>query len=83
MNDWKYGVGVGASIEEKLSVKLGERGSLMGGLVGFHYDITPKATIPGGARIQTRTSPARADCSRTTQSRETRTRRSNSRAPTH
>ncbi|HEX6737008.1 MAG TPA: TonB-dependent receptor plug domain-containing protein, partial [Vicinamibacteria bacterium] len=49
MGDFKYALGYSASLEEKLTVKAGERFSLVGGLVGSHYDIVPKASIPGGA----------------------------------
>jgi outer membrane receptor protein involved in Fe transport len=48
-DDWKYGLGIGATLEEQVVWDLGERGSVTGGLVVSHFDIQPKATIPGGA----------------------------------
>lgn len=48
-NDWKYGLGISATLEEQVVWDLGKRGSVTGGLVVSHFDIQPKATIPGGA----------------------------------
>ncbi|MEZ4266198.1 MAG: TonB-dependent receptor [Myxococcota bacterium] len=48
-DDWKYGIGIGATLEEQVVWSLGDRGSITGGLVVSHFDIQPKATIPGGA----------------------------------
>jgi outer membrane cobalamin receptor len=49
LNDYKYGVGTGVGVEEKLDVDLAESTRLAFGIVGNNYDITPKSSVPGGA----------------------------------
>lgn len=48
-NDYKYTVGTGTSLEEKLGWYPRENLSVIGGLNAGNYSIVPKATIPGGA----------------------------------
>jgi outer membrane cobalamin receptor len=49
LDDFKYGVGTGVTVEEKVDWSLGTRTHLMFGLVGSNYDIVPKTTVIGGA----------------------------------
>lgn len=49
LDDWKYGRGASGSLEERLLFRLGQRLTVTAGLFAAHYDITPKATVPGGA----------------------------------
>jgi outer membrane receptor protein involved in Fe transport len=49
LNDFKYGVGSGASMEETLVMRLLPRFDLLAGAVASTFDIVPKATVPGGA----------------------------------
>jgi outer membrane receptor for ferrienterochelin and colicin len=49
LRDFKYGVGTGVGIEEKLDVELGESTRLAFGLVGNNYDIIPKSSVLDGA----------------------------------
>jgi outer membrane cobalamin receptor len=49
LDDFKYAVGTGASLEEKLDARLGDLRFVLGA-VATNYDIVPKATVPGGAR---------------------------------
>ncbi|HZH03559.1 MAG TPA: TonB-dependent receptor, partial [Myxococcaceae bacterium] len=49
LNDFKYGLGLGAQLEEQLSLQWGEKLHWVSGAVFGHYDVTPKATVPGGA----------------------------------
>jgi outer membrane receptor protein involved in Fe transport len=49
-DDFKYGVGSGTTLEEKVDWTLGHSTRLMLGIVASNYDIVPKATVPmGGA----------------------------------
>jgi outer membrane receptor protein involved in Fe transport len=48
-DDFKYGIGSGARVEELLSLKFHERFEVTAGFDASFYDIIPKATIPGGA----------------------------------
>jgi outer membrane cobalamin receptor len=48
-DDFKYGVGSGTTLEEKLDWLLGQSTRLMLGIVASNYDIVPKTTVPGGA----------------------------------
>jgi outer membrane cobalamin receptor len=49
LHDFKYGVGTGVGLEEKLDVALGDSTRLAFGLVGNNYDIIPKASVLDGA----------------------------------
>lgn len=49
LNDFKYGIGTGLTLEETLSADLGPTLSLIAGLAASTFDIIPKSTIPGGA----------------------------------
>ena len=49
LNDYKYGIGEGFTLEETLRVEIDERVSLLCGAMAGTYDIIPKSTIPGGA----------------------------------
>jgi outer membrane receptor protein involved in Fe transport len=49
-DDFKYALGSGLRAEEKLDYRVSSRLSLVTGFVASLYEITPKATIPGGAR---------------------------------
>lgn len=48
LNDYKYGVGVGTTLEEKISFAL-DPVVVVGGVEAGHYDVKPKATYPNGA----------------------------------
>jgi outer membrane receptor for ferrienterochelin and colicin len=48
-NDFKYGVGTGVSIEEKVDWSLSDSTHLIFGAMASNYDIVPKSTVPGGA----------------------------------
>ncbi len=51
LNDFKYGLGQGYTLEETLHGELNDRVSwLVGGMAGT-FDIIPKATFPGGADV--------------------------------
>ncbi len=52
-NDFKYGVGSGTTLEEKLDWSLGPATRLILGIVASNYEIVPKATVHGGAPIPT------------------------------
>jgi outer membrane receptor protein involved in Fe transport len=47
MNDYKYGVGFGTTLEEKLTFSM-DKTVVIGGLELGNYDIKPKATYPNG-----------------------------------
>ncbi len=49
LNDYKYGLGEGYTVEETLRTELGERLSLVCGVMAGAYEIIPKSTVPGGA----------------------------------
>ncbi|WP_146140634.1 TonB-dependent receptor [Haliangium sp. UPWRP_2] len=49
LDDWKYGRGLSGSLEERLLFRLAQRLTVTAGLFVAHYDVTPKATVPGGA----------------------------------
>jgi outer membrane cobalamin receptor len=49
LQDFKYGIGTSASVEEKLDWDLSEATRFMFGVVATSYDIIPKATVLGGA----------------------------------
>lgn len=49
LDDWKYATSTSVSLEEKFHADLGERVSFLAGMVGSHYDVIPKATVPGRA----------------------------------
>lgn len=49
LNDFKYGIGEGGTIEETVRADLSADISILGGVMAGTYDITPKSTIPGGA----------------------------------
>ena len=49
LNDFKYGVGTGTTIEEKLDWSPGESTHIIFGAIAGNYDIVPKSTVPGGA----------------------------------
>jgi outer membrane receptor protein involved in Fe transport len=49
LDDFKYAVGVGAQVEEKLDVDVSDTTRLMFGFTAANCDIIPKATVPGGA----------------------------------
>lgn len=49
-NDFKYAIGSGMRVEEKIEYRASSRLSFRAGLIASLYEITPKATIPGGAR---------------------------------
>jgi outer membrane receptor protein involved in Fe transport len=46
--DRKYAMETSFTLEETLSAKIGERISLLGGLVYGHYDVMPMGTVPKG-----------------------------------
>lgn len=48
-DDWKYGIGRGSTLEERLNFRLSERVRCSGGFVAADYGIIPKTTVPGGA----------------------------------
>jgi outer membrane cobalamin receptor len=50
LNDFKYSIGTGTSLEEKLDVELSPSTRLMFGVVGANYDVIPKTSVPGGAQ---------------------------------
>ncbi len=47
LNDDKYGVGSGVTLEERVTSDLSEDMTLMGGLVASHFNVIPKFTVPG------------------------------------
>ena len=49
LNDFKYGVGTGITLEETLNAELRPGLDLQGGFEASTFDIIPKATVPGGA----------------------------------
>lgn len=49
LNDYKYGIGTGARIEEQFDYEISKKISLTAGLLATFYNIIPKATIPGAA----------------------------------
>ena len=49
LNDYKYGIGQGLTMEETLHWELTPKVSLLAGLSAGIYDIIPKSTVPGGA----------------------------------
>ena len=49
MDDFKYGIGHSVTLEERFSLQLSPSLFVTAGVIGGLYDITPKATIPGGA----------------------------------
>jgi outer membrane receptor for ferrienterochelin and colicin len=49
LNDFKYGLGTGVTLEEKVNVEFDKDLSFIFGLMAGSYDIIPKATVPGGA----------------------------------
>jgi outer membrane cobalamin receptor len=49
LNDFKYGIGTSAQIEERFDLNLSDATRFMLGLVATHYDIIPKTSVPGGA----------------------------------
>jgi len=51
LDDLKYGLGRGYTLEETLNVHLDSKISLLAGVVASHYSIIPKATIFGGADL--------------------------------
>jgi outer membrane receptor for ferrienterochelin and colicin len=46
--DFKYGLGTGVSIEEKVDWAIGDSTRLVFGAIATNYDIVPKSTVPGG-----------------------------------
>ncbi|MCE9615226.1 MAG: TonB-dependent receptor [Lentisphaerae bacterium] len=48
-DDYKYGLGTGASIEETLRVDVSPTVKLLAGGIASSYTVTPKSTVPGGA----------------------------------
>jgi outer membrane receptor protein involved in Fe transport len=49
LNDFKYGIGTSAQLEEKFDFDFGEATRFALGFVGTHYDVIPKTSVPGGA----------------------------------
>jgi outer membrane receptor protein involved in Fe transport len=47
LQDFKYGIGTSASVEEKLDVEVGHTRFVLG-TVGTNYDVVPKTSVPGG-----------------------------------
>jgi outer membrane receptor protein involved in Fe transport len=50
-DDYKFGVGSGARLEEVLNVRLTEKFEVMAGFEADFFNIMPKATVPGGANL--------------------------------
>lgn len=49
LNDYKYGIGEGCTLDETIHAELHPRVSLVGGVMAGAYCIIPKSTVPGGA----------------------------------
>ncbi len=49
LNDFKYARGTSVQLDERAVIDFTDELSLTAGVVATHYDVTPKATIPGGA----------------------------------
>lgn len=49
LNDYKYGLGQGATLEETVHADLTRDVSALAGVMAGNYEIIPKSTIPGGA----------------------------------
>lgn len=49
--DFKYARGISGALEEKLTVKVGDKLSVYGGFFAAHYDVLPKSTVLGGADL--------------------------------
>lgn len=49
LNDFKYGIGQGGTIEETLRKDVSKDVSILGGIMAGTFDVIPKSTIPGGA----------------------------------
>lgn len=49
LDDYKYALGSSVGIEEQLLARLTTRITLAGTMTATFFDITPKATVPGGA----------------------------------
>ncbi len=50
LDDFKYGRGQSWTAEETLKLDLTDKLDLLVGLTGSLFDVTPKATVPGGAK---------------------------------
>ncbi len=48
-NDFKYGIGTSAGIEERLRYQATKSLTILAGASATEYDVIPKATVPGGA----------------------------------
>jgi outer membrane receptor protein involved in Fe transport len=53
MQDFKYGIGTSASLEEKLDYELGENTHFTAGVVGSNYDVIPKVSVVGDTGADT------------------------------
>jgi outer membrane receptor protein involved in Fe transport len=51
LDDYKYALGTGFTVEERLVAQPLEELTLMLGLTGSSFDVIPKATVPGGADL--------------------------------
>jgi outer membrane receptor for ferrienterochelin and colicin len=49
LEDFKYGVGTGVSIEEKVDYTVSQATRFVAGMVATRYDIVPKVSVLGGA----------------------------------
>jgi outer membrane receptor for ferrienterochelin and colicin len=49
LNDYKYGMGEGYTLEETARAEISPRVSLLCGAIAGTYSIIPKSTVPGGA----------------------------------
>jgi outer membrane receptor protein involved in Fe transport len=49
LDDFKYGLGTGVTLDEKVTIPVTEKSTIVAGLTGSYFDSIPKATIPGGA----------------------------------
>lgn len=49
LNEFKYSTGLSATLEERLVFQIAQRLNVAAGFFGGYYDITPLATVPGGA----------------------------------
>jgi len=49
LNDYKYGRGMGATLDEVVRIEVTERWRVLAGVMASSHEITPKATVPGGA----------------------------------
>ena len=49
LDDFKYGIGQGGTVEETVRADINGRLCLLGGVMAGAFDIIPKSTVPGGA----------------------------------